>query len=241
MKYSVLIFACVICVQAARAQDQVVTLTDGTRVVLKPDRTWEPVPEAKAPQSSGKSMLNVAPDTLTETFAAVQKLDRELKKSEFESEDQYLERIGKLTYNTRVATAGGRKLSETVFFFRDLASYDAERQRFVFSTMPIYLNNRRYGVKGPNYALSFVTRRYGKWYDNTLKLEIHQLSMTGEDAQAAKPTLTVAVYGVPVGYEWSEKQSEVMLAPRRIVVFNLSTGEIYSEQEVPLPNALTFR
>lgn len=228
-----------IAVAAVAAQDRVATLPDGSKVVLKADGTWSPVqtptaaspsatpPLSAVPTPSPQSMRSVIADDPEHTFSILVGLGDKLKKSEFETEAQFRKRIQQLADTTRVSTAAGRRLSDTVYFFRNLAKYDAERQEFTFNSYYFLMGGGGRAQSGP--SVKMVKRAAYGWIDDT-RFEIPPISMPAAKAQATKPSLLVAVYGLPVEANRYAMGLSISLVPRHIVVFDITTGEIFAEQ-----------
>lgn len=186
---------------------------------------------------AAQSMSGVFPDEPREVFLKMMAVTdkKTLAKDEFETEDQYLDRLAKFAGETPIKTAPGRTLKDTVFFLNagdDVAKYDAEAHEFRFDAVKLFLRSMPpTGTK--EYTFELVRRSYGEWApDLMLGMRIPSVRMLPDQARLAKPSLTIAFYGLPVGYDWNSTRSTVSLWARRVVVFNMTTGEIYSDQAI---------
>lgn len=177
-------------------------------------------------------MSGVIPDEPETAFLAVVGLKNDLKKSEFETEVAYLERVAKLARETRVSTAAGRTLADSVFFLRDFATYDAEHSEFKFDTMKMYVESVVGTARKRKYTVGIVRRSNGYWTDD-IGFEIPRVTMPADKARTVKPALTVAIWGTPVDEHWDSQVSRVEIVPSRLVVFDITTGEVFAEKKLP--------
>lgn len=205
------------------SQDRIATLPDGTKVTIRADGTWSAVATpSPTPSKPIRSMKGVIPDNPSDTLAAMARVAAKFEKDEFETERQYLERLALLAKDTRVQTAAGRTLADTVFFFSNVGRYDAESQSFSFYdlTLGLYKMNRR-----PPWV-KFVARQFRSWMSDD-DLKVPSIRMPPEKAQQTKSSLNIAVYGLPVAVD----NSSVSIVVKRFIVFDMMTGDILAEAE----------
>jgi len=202
------------------------TLSDsGRKVVLHPDKTWEYAPDKKASPIAAESSDIILSDA-TSLRSALESIKDKLVKSDFETAAQYYGRVRSLLSET-LNKKTGRPLSETVVMLDGFASYDAEKQKFVFSSFAYKLHQISARDRDD---IRIVKTSEGRWFQSDLfgdALSEFAFSMPPDKAQEAKPDLALLVYGLPVevGY------SGVSILPLRYAAYNRRTKEIYAKQD----------
>jgi hypothetical protein len=186
------------------------TTEDGKKVILKSDGTWEHVvekpdsprvstPDDKTPISNYNALVK---------FAQIN--EEQLKKSEFETEEQYLARLEKYVNETEFEN---KKLSESSLLMPSVEfRYDAESQEFstyIFSFGGFKIVDRKSSMFMPNYArITFKA--------------------SPSDAKEIKSNLRLKVVGFPVAPEYGR---ELHFFGTKFIVFDGQTNKIYAEIE----------
>ncbi len=156
----------------------------------------------------------------------------DLKKSEFESKAEYLARIIKWARN-RVNPSTKRPLSETVFVFNDVASYDAEKREFTiaapFADMEMLrLQRERQAI----HVIKFVQYTDSGFWADIRRPRSLTIEAMPEVAKSIKSRIALAVYGIPVASDYDAMILSFL--PLKTVAFNTQTGEIYALRDVIL-------
>lgn len=203
-------------------QDINATTEGGKRVILKPNGTWTYVAPLQTDQAqlkpenveSSKSKRNLISDDPIAVGKFFPTIEKEISKSEFETEAEYGKRILDFLKNTKFK---GKSLDQVVFIDDLYLIYNAESERFIASLASIKVSS------GTTDAFVILTeRQYGIY--NKYK-DVFSFKMSPKEAEKVKPNLRVAIYGFPVRFE--DYQNRLYIAPLKIEVFNIETGEIY--------------
>jgi hypothetical protein len=203
-------------------QDINATTEDGKRVTLKPNGTWTYVAPLQTDQAqskpenveSSKSRRNLTSDDPIAIGKFFPTIEKEISKSEFETEAQYGKRILDFLKNTKFK---GKPLDQVVFVDDLHPIYDAESGRFVATVSSIKVSS------GTTESFVILTKQqygvYRKYED------LFGFDMPSKEAEKVRSNLRVAIYGFPVRFE--DYKNRLYIAPLKIEVFNNETGEIY--------------
>jgi hypothetical protein len=212
---------------SAFGQTMEATTTDGRKVILNPDKTWSfKVEPQKTSQVLSKMPIPFTGDSLVKVTELAETLTN-LKKSEFETEEQYKTKLRNLIRETKF---GDKKIEEIVFVFDSGFRYNAENQKFNLSTIFIKIEdimsvpNQKYG----EYRIRLIGEKNDYGFSNLYR--DFELKMLPDKAQEVKDNLRLAIYGFPVEVR-AYKNADLDFAPLRYVVFNNKTGEIYLDQK----------
>jgi hypothetical protein len=228
MKVILSVVTCyLVCAGFASAQtDQIAITADGRKVVLKPDKTWEYQAAKPTPTPANEQLIEA--DNVADVIKAVQALETDLKKSEFETETEYAARV-RLLFSQK-QNKSGRALDQTVLVFDDTSSYDAERQLFTLSPRFLRVNipETFYGTSIVRLSRVVLAERFaGSWLEDRSQVGF-TFSMDPETARKVKPNLALAIYGVPV----QVRGNDLSIVPLKYVALNKLTGERYAERIV---------
>jgi hypothetical protein len=182
------------------------TTEDGKKVVLKSDKTWEYVIESPKKETVNQSTGNFSVDNIEDVKKFSKSISQEVKKSEFETEDQYIKRLTKLANEKQF---NGKPIKQIAFLTEALSfNYSAEDETF------------NVGVFGQSGGVTFVSRnRSGRFSRDIIS---GRFNMSPEKAKELKPLMETIILGFPVG---SDYQLDVV--PIQIIVRNKNTGEVY--------------
>lgn len=227
MKILLPLFVLMFAFSAFGQNGQVVTDNTGKKILIKPDGKWEYLIEKPVISESGKNLIA---DDGSNIANLLMKYRDQMKKSEFETENEYADRIKKFLKST-TNTMSGKPLSETTVILEGTDHYNAETQTFWFNYVEYQINNID---KKQKISFDFVERgraywtRFNLWLGNTdLRFKVEP-----KKASEIKSDLAVAVVGWPVeidhGYIAVESGPHtISIVPRRYTAFNKKTGEIY--------------
>lgn len=213
--------------------EQILTDNTGKKIRILADGKWEYVIEK--PVSSEPSKGIVADDR--QALAALLTKHRDqLKKSEFETESEFSKRLKEFLASV-TNPVSGKSLSEATVIIDGADNYNAETQTFSFSYGAYRI--KQIGIE-EKVDFDFVERRSSYWFSFTSMWMGAGLRFKIEPKKASeiKADLAIAVIGWPVnidhGYIASESSSHtISIAPRRYIVFNKKTGEVYVRIEEP--------
>lgn len=203
-------------------QDINATTEDGKIVVLKPNGTWSYVSPLQTDRSqlnsknaeSSESMRNLKSDDPIAVGKFFPTIEKEFSKSEFETESDYGKRVLAFLKKTNFT---GKPLDQLVFVDDLYTIYNAESQRFIAKLVSIKVST------GTTDAfVTLAKQQYGifnKYED------IFSFDMPPKEAEKSKPNIRVAIFGFPVRFE--SYRNNLYVAPLKIIVFNIETGEIY--------------
>ncbi|HLM62066.1 MAG TPA: hypothetical protein VK308_14765 [Pyrinomonadaceae bacterium] len=245
-KYTVLITFCLLCSSYAAAQVKKTsakpspapapkiesptvvneaTTTDGKKVVLKSDGTWSYTKEESAPLKPREEMpvrklpVPFTADDVKEVMTFLGKDELILRKSEYETEQEYSSRLSKIQYET---ASTKKLLTDIAFIFPLKQEFNAESEIFSFDLYNS-LNYRAFST------LQLVHRRGNEY--RTYEPSFY-FKMPREQAKSVGYKLQVAVFGYPVKIDKRYKDDpKLLFYLKRIAVFNKETGEIYYDQE----------
>jgi len=198
---------------------------DGKKVVLKSNKTWDYAKEVTASEKPKENLpikklpVPFLADNVKEVLAFLAKDEWQFRKSEFETEQEYSNRLSKIQYETSTTK---KPLTDVVFIFPLKQDYDAERETFSFELYN-FLDYRTVST------LKLVRRRNNEYlvYEPSFSFK-----MPREQARKVAYNLKVAVFGYPVKIDNSYKDdSKLSFFLKRLVVFNEGTGDIYHELE----------
>lgn len=203
-------------------QDINATTEDGKKVILKPNGTWSYVDPLQTDRNqlksknaeSSETMRNLKSDDPIAVGKFFPTIEREISKSEFETESEYGKRILELLKKTNF---NGKPLDQLVFVDDLYLIYDAESQEFIAKLVSIKVSTGT-----TDGFVTLAKQQYGifnKYED------IFSFKMPPKEAEKSKPNIRVAIYGFPVRFESS--RNNLYIAPLKIKVFNIETGEIY--------------
>lgn len=207
------------------AQDDTAIDSRGRKIVLKPDKTWEYASAQPSPlyPIHGKPIVGHDLARLARLVEA-----KGLKKSEFETEKEYRDRVkawAQLTTNPQT----GLPLSNTVLVLDGVTTYDAETQRMSVSGYEVARRTNYLVAYSNRYVLS-AELRLVEWtnHDWAEKPFAHKLSFTMSPGQAksVKPDLSLAIYGTPVTAT-TEGVPKLLLVPAKYVLFDRTSGDVY--------------
>ncbi len=190
---------------AVFSQNIVATTADGKKVVLKSDKTWEYVVDVPKPQAVVQPNNKFAIDDLkaVEEFTFIN--GKEIEKSEFETEDQYQQRLAKFAEEKQF---NGKSIKEIAFAVDPLYfGYSAETQSFKVTI---------YGSLSPE----FVKRSDSYFSQNIIDFSF---KMSPQKAQELKTLMQIVVLGFPV----KKSNYQLQVVATQIIVRNQNTGEIY--------------
>lgn len=204
----------------ALSQNETVTDSKGRKIVLKADKTWEFQPVISEPAVTvGKEIIK--PDSVGTIAKILNDNEITLKKSEFETESEYLKRLATLLTNTK-NPATGKSLDQSVFAFSGVAQYDAENQEFKFSPWMTRFQDDKTSA-----AIRFVKRgKFGNW-DEVLSITAPNFKSSPDSAKAIKPDLVLLVWASPV--EVSRFRFNLLV--KKTAAYNTRTGEIYAVKD----------
>jgi hypothetical protein len=193
-------------------QTQTATTTDGRIVILKPDKTWDYAEEKKVPATIKiePNYINFKGDNWEDlkTFLKLQAY----QKGEFETMAQFKARFE--TYKKTKMELLKKNVEDTVVVGISALNYDGETKSFKPDFMKLDVE------KGIGPTLRFYTSpNFGQTNDRRMYLAF---SVSPEKAKN-KHNIRFAIYGTPIGSFLSE------IIPRKIVVFDTTTGEIFKE------------
>lgn len=171
-----------------------VSLPDGRKVLLKPDKTWGHIPSQSPTQQT--EPLRVEP--LESLIALMKKSPEVFTQDESETQEEYFSKLRSYFNKTEL---NGKKLKDTFFLLQTDFTYHAEEQEFTttfdFNTKYV-IASRLNGVY--NYAHPELS-----------------LKMPPDKATELKPYLRLAVNALPVSL-WSSER--VMLLPVKYVIYD---------------------
>lgn len=181
------------------------TTTDGKKVILKKDGTWEYVVEKL--KNEVKATNKIEADNYSDVLSFSRNLIPETKKSEFETESEYKIRLRKFVKEKQF---NGKPIAEICFDAKPLVFYyKAESQRFTATF----------------YGLEYLDRSYSSFSMKTLDFDF---SMSPENAKTAKPLIKFFIFGFPV----ENNASGIGIVPTRIIAVNSDSNEIYLDKKI---------
>jgi hypothetical protein len=183
-----------------------VTTEDGKKVVLKSDKTWEYVIESPKKETANQSTGSFSVDNIEDVKKFSKSISQEVKKSEFETEDQYIKRLTKLANEKQF---NGKPIKQIAFLIEPLSfDYLAEGQTFNVT------------VYGESNGVTFVDRdRYGSFSRNSIRRDFN---MSPEKAKELKPLMEIIILGFPVRSDY-----RLEAVPTQMIIRNKNTGEVY--------------
>lgn len=206
----------------AGQQDRTATTDDGKKVILRPDGTWAPVVVVnEVPPIKGE--LNLKTVAFADASEMAARLEKVFAKSEFETEAEYMKRIEKLAKDTSYSAAGPT-VYNTIIVTDTGVNYDAEKRAFTFYAP------QSIQLKVPNVLAMLTYKKRSRWgWTSGYPAPgiIPDLPMSPEKAKVEKQNIRIGVEGIPV--EGNTRGTQLGLFPRRIIVFNAETKQIYSE------------
>lgn len=198
-----------------------VSLPDGRKAVLKPDKTWDYVrPPAKAGGSkAGDTQLLVEP--LGALVALMKKTPAVFTRGETETETE-ADYFSKLNTYFDKTILKGKKLKDTFFMLPTDFDYQIEKDELIAFV----------GFLDDKYNL--VSRTNGVYGSET---RILKLKLPFFDAREVKPFLRVAVNALPVEID---KSGSVRLLPVKYVIYDDRDMKIFetitTQNELSPPN-----
>jgi hypothetical protein len=197
---------------AILGQNQTATTTDGKTVILKPDHTWEYAqtrPPTAPPPKVESNYINFKGDNrdLIDAFLKLHPYE----KGEFESMADFKARFE--THKKSRIEALNKNVEDIVVIGKSELSYDAESKTF----------------KPDNMRLDIGTNNLGPWlrfytapnFKQIADRRIYLVFSVSPEKAKNKNNIRFAAYGTPLGNSVSE------IVPRKIVVFDTVTGEVY--------------
>jgi hypothetical protein len=180
------------------------TTEDGKKVVLKSDKTWEYVIESPKKETVNQSTGNFSVDNIEDVKKFSKSISQEVKKSEFETEDQYIKRLTKLANEKQF---NGKPIKQIAFLAKTVLYYSAENQTFDIT------------VFGGEDDITFVDRSRD-YFSRTFTRR--HFNMSPEKAKELKPLMETIILGFPVRSDYL-----LEVVPTQIIVRNKYTGEVY--------------
>ncbi|MEP6707099.1 MAG: hypothetical protein ABJC05_06245 [Pyrinomonadaceae bacterium] len=188
-----------------------VSLPDGQKVLLKPDKTWDYVPSPAPNQPADR--LRVEP--LESLVALIKKSPEVFIQDESETQEQYFSKLRNYFNKTDL---NGKKLKDTFFLLKTDFTYHAEEQEFTTT----------YDLFNTNYTIA--SRVNGVYAHAFPELS---LKTPSDKATELKPHLRLAVNALPVGPVDSER---VMILPVKYVIYDDRDNKILAT--IPTKNEI---
>jgi hypothetical protein len=172
-----------------------VPLPDGRKLLLKPNKTWNYIPEQAANQKNDPLRV----ETIESLIALMRKSPEVFTQEESETQDDFFAKLRSYWNKTEL---NGRSLKDTFFVLQTEFTYLAEEQKF---TTRFELFNRNF------YIVGRVNGIYSYAFTEL------SLKIPPEKATELKPYLRLAVNALPVSLESSER---VRLLPVKYVIYD---------------------
>ncbi len=192
-------------------QTQTATTTDGKKVILKPDMTWEYVqkkPETTPAPKIESNYINFKGDNRDDIDAFLKLHPYE--KGEYETMDEFKARFE--THKKTKIERLNKNVEDIVVVGKSSLNYDAETKSFKPDLIRLDIATNL----GP-FLRFYTAPNFKQIADRRIYLVF---SVSPEKAKN-KNNMRFAVYGTPIGNSVAE------IVPRKIVVFDTTTGEIY--------------
>jgi hypothetical protein len=170
-------------------------LTDGRKILLRPDKTRNYIPEQAANQQTDPLRV----ETIESLIVLMRKSPEVFTQEESETQDDFFAKLRSYWNKTEL---NGRKLKDTFFVLETEFTYLAEEQQF---TTRFELFNTNFQI------VSRVNGIYGYSFTEL------SLKVPPEKATGLKPHLRLAVNALPISLESSER---VRLLPVKYVIYD---------------------
>lgn len=181
------------------------------------------------PKQSLKIQVPFAGDTVQEVSPSVFLAKDQLPKSQFETETEFLSRLGKTLQTIKFKN---KTLNDVVFSFAPYRKYDPEKKEYTIYIGEIqalpglmnYEDPQRRGLRlviNREKPLGSVVGRYIEVGGANVLV-----AMPASEAKEADQHLRIAIYGLPVASLTNDMFNFYIT---KVVVFNNKTGEVYKE------------
>jgi hypothetical protein len=201
------------------------TTRDGKSVLLRSDGTWVYTTQIVTSDRSNeeavprKLPVGFLADDIKAVIAFLSADKQKLWKSEYETEQEYRDRLSKINYETNTVK---KPLTDIVFIFPMKQSYDAENGAFAYEP-----------YNSLNFLAPFQLVRRSNNELQTIEPSF-SFAMPRQDARRVGYNLRVATFGYPVKIDDSypyKDEPRLFFLLKNIIVFNKETGDIHYQQD----------
>ncbi len=201
---------------------------------ILPEEKTQPIQKSQEVEENDQLYVITDVDFILDIFKSNQ-----FRKSEFETEEEYISRIEKTGSSLMI---DGKKIKDVYLLLPKEPSYSAEERKFEFYYSPSIMKTRnktlgvvslelvKWGCRNLEKMINYGSNYCGGYEWNTAWRYAYttpEVSMSPDEAKIMKSRLKVAASGIPVELDSSKTLKFKIIS---LIIFDSKTGKVYARQ-----------